>query len=172
MQYKLTEDQSTDFFNNMQAIETYAEEISNYGVKKTREWYNEYLKNIKWYQRVRSYASFLRAIGSFDGLEIYNSSTLGYSYLSHYKHSGWCNGIKLKKLSKMTGLSITELETETQAVWGSVRFMYLYSSLLYKNIEILHDLKTYSTIPYTVDSRTLTHLKSCEEIVKNNKIEV
>lgn len=171
MQYKLTEEQSTEFFNNMVAIDDFAKNISTYSMKKVKEWYKLYLENIKWYQRTRSFDSFLRAIGTFDGLQVFHMQTMDYEILIPYKFA-WCNGIKLKKLSKMTGLSITELEDDVAKVWTAARFMNAFSTFIYRNHSILGDVKEYSTIPYTVNDSTLKHLKGCAGIVKDYNIEV
>lgn len=171
MQYKLTEEQSISFFNNMMLIDEYVKETSQYAVTKSKEWYNLYSKNIKWYSLTRNYNSFLKAIGSLDGLQIDHSSTLGIDYITHYKHSGWCGGIKTKKLAKMLGVCTVEIENEVNNVWKAIQFMWSYSSTIYQNSIILYDIKTYGKIPYTIDTKTLNHLKLCEKIVKEFKLE-
>ncbi|BEH88339.1 hypothetical protein [Klebsiella phage phiKp_21] len=170
MIYHLTEEQSTEYFNNLEAVLDYHKKIHTDACNILNSWYTFYkmnFNNLPWYMKfgVLSYKKFLASIANDTGLEIRNKM---YQYVTPRNMSGWVYKLKINKIQKLTGI---DLSTESiNLVIHAMHFGLQYDSM-YNLYRTLEKIKKYGSIPYTIDEYDLKIFEHVSFLVQHYNIE-
>ena len=174
MNYKLTEEQSTDFYDKMLLIEDYARNLSSTAVELARSYYEMYKVECSkhWWWREKSFTWFLSTIGNDKGYALYKAeqSSYGFDYLNTRHLSGWVFKTKAKRIAKLTGLDISDVVGTCDVIQRAAWFMFGNSGLLYDIRTTREKFEKYCTVPYTVDEKVLSIIRSMDYIIDYHKI--
>lgn len=159
-QFKLTDDQSDDFYNHMFLIDKFAEELSTDAVMIVKTWYSCFKKNKKWYWIDRDLKAFLKTITFSNNIKLVNSS-IGYSYLSKQSNTLWSAGFKVSRIVELTGLPLDVVQKDTEKLWKIIDFINTNMTFIYRNYDIFTDLKQYYNSPYVLTEKYYHHMEQC-----------
>lgn len=174
MIYKLTEEQSIEYFNNIEALLGYHKKVHTDACNILNDWYNLYRmnrNNLTFFTKLMyndiSYEKFLSIIANDTGLSLYSANE--YQCVIPRRLSGWVTKLKIDKIQKLTGIT---LNPESINIVLHAKQLGLQHGSMWSIYEIYNKLTKYCTIPYTVDEEDLASIKNIEFWIKYYKINV
>ncbi|AZU98073.1 hypothetical protein SEPL_296 [Salmonella phage SE_PL] len=158
MQYNLTEEQSTKFYEELvDAIET-IDTLNELAIDTFNNWHIQYLANHKSIFGFKPYSieKFGKKITIGKGIEIGQNQKRRVIYNA----DGWGANLRTTKIAKLTGRSFLDVLGEVNLVSAACT-SFVYKSYEYDEwCEIREKMEKYMQIPYTIDNEWLEVLES------------
>lgn len=175
MQYNLTEEQSTKFYNNLKDAVALIDEVHEYGIKAFEGWYQDYLNN---YHSIfgfkpMSIEKFGKKITLTKRIQVVEEHD-GKRRLENL--DGWSANLRPNTICKLTGNDYIDILGEINVASAAC----LASMIRYREydtwVDMIKKMETYMQVPYTIDQEWLEVLESLfndthyyELVMRNNK---
>lgn len=158
MQYNLTEEQSTKFYNDLvDAIET-IDTLNELAIETFNNWHVQYLANYKSIFGFKPYSieKFGKKITLGKGIAIDQNPERRVIY----NIDGWGANLRTKKIAKLTGRTFLDILGEVNLISAACT-SHVYQNYEYNEwCEIRDKMQKYMKVPYTIDDEWLEVLKS------------
>lgn len=158
MQYNLSEEQSTKFYNDLKDAIALIDEVQAAGILAFEGWYQDYVNNhrslfgfkpmsIKKFGKKITLATRIQIVEEHDGRRIESQD-------------GWSANLRSKKIAKLTGNNLMDIAGELRVVSAAC----LASMIRYREYskwqEMVTRIELYMKVPYTIDQDWLEVLES------------
>lgn len=159
MQYNLTEEQSTKFYNDLKDAVALIDEVQDHGIKAFEGWYQDYLNN---YHSIfgfkpMSIEKFGKKITLTKRIQIVEEHD-GKRRLEN--QDGWSSNLRPKTICKLTGNDYMDILGEVNIASAAC----LASMIRYREYDgwtsMIKKMETYMQVPYTIDQEWLDVLES------------
>lgn len=175
MNYKLSEEQSVKFYEDLELIHDFAKKISTEALDLVRTYYGLYELEVEkhYFWKKKSFHWFLKTIGNDTGYEYVGPSctSLGWEFITTRNNSGWVYKTKPERIAKLTGLDVNQVKNECAIIQKAAWYMFGNRAFMWKINNYLNDLRNYLTVPYTLDDEWMSTYKYLPEHIQYWKIE-
>lgn len=159
MQFKLTEEQSTKFFNDLDDAVSTIQDINRKAIDILHTWHQTYIANHKSFFGFAPmpFDTFCKKIVYEKGIHVYESDR-DISFLTGT--DGWAFTIRSKKVEKYTKLTIGEIIHDVNKIRAAAISASLRHSEYDTWFDMLYKMKNYMQSPYVIDDEWLRVMQS------------
>lgn len=159
MQYNLTEEQSTKFYNDLKDAVALIDEVQELGINAFEGWYQDYLNGYKsiFGFKPMSIQKFGKKITLTKNIQIVEEHD-GKRRLEN--KDGWSANLRPNTICKLTGNDYLDILGEINVASAAC----LASMIRYREyntwLDMINKMETYMNVPYTIDQEWLDVLES------------